>query len=385
MSDAAGQLAALRATTMHRKFIYLIWVPVLFMFAFWPVQTAFAQDLPSDVPSMELRLDSVTPIAQLSPVALVPPIRCDSSGNLYIRPFGPKIFNTPILKISPDGEKKASFSIDSSEGWQRGQVYDFAIERGGAMKLLAARATKERKVEFGVLSFDDDGQYRDSTTLKIALNTAVQFAVFPTGEYFVLGSRNVETSKHADKQPHSSAEAPEFPFVAPVAAVFNRNGDLIKEVRLSEGPPPDGNGTDDPSRQVPQSAVDLGSSDIGNDGNLYMSFQSPSVVYVINAEGIVVRTLTIHAPEKSPVVLGLANASALGLLLRFSKQSEKGVYENDAEILSLVNPETGERLYDYHVTSGLVTGTFACYIPKGMVFVGSPKDGVFSVLRARPH
>jgi len=53
-------------------------------------------------------------------------------------------------------------------------------------------------------------------------------------------------------------------------------------------------------------------------------------------------------------------------------------------VFSLVNPEIGERLYDYQSNTRL-GGALGCYTPKGLLFLGATKDRQFAILRAVPR
>ncbi len=85
---------------------------------------------------LTLRLEQTIPVRAVTGGFSLP-LKCDREGNVYIR--SASSFREPVLKVSPDGQKLADFSLASVPDWEKGEFYDFAIRPDGEVYLLAAR------------------------------------------------------------------------------------------------------------------------------------------------------------------------------------------------------------------------------------------------------
>ncbi len=66
-----------------------------------------------EVPRLNLRLKDEKPVAGESIPAMTGTIRCDSKGNIYLRPsVSLMLLDNPVIKISPEGKVTAIYSLD---------------------------------------------------------------------------------------------------------------------------------------------------------------------------------------------------------------------------------------------------------------------------------
>jgi hypothetical protein len=325
------------------------------------------------------------PLSGQGITSTVNPIRCDARGGIYFRTYTPRIFDAPILKFSADGKQRTVFSTESAKDWQEAHVLDFAIGADGRVHLLTSRPLrKERKIEFGIMAFSEDGKHLETIPIRMPLNSVDHIAAFPTGEYFIAGYRKIDNPQQEKPQQRSSETEDTRPEVEPVAAILDRSGTLIAEVKLPAGPLGVTEDSSDVVTSIPPGAIEGGMTTVGEDGNLYIIFRvSKPFVYVIAATGIVARTLSVVPPSEKAVALGLSVAQGVGLMVKFSERGPGSSYPTDKTVFSLISPQTGERLYDYQADKRLGPA-LACYTPRGLLFLGRAKEQL-GILRAEPR
>jgi hypothetical protein len=284
---------------------------------------------------------------------------------------------SPVVKFTPDGEGKAVYSLNSVPGWEGGDIYNFAVGHDGQVYLLAGRLDrKKKKVEFAIVTMNDQGGHRFTTTLKAPFDAVEHVGVFSSGEMVIWGHREI------GKMPEKSADRKDWGKrnVEPVTTILDRNGNLVKELELSLDSI-EGETSGDGQRSVGINSVSLGSVTMGDDGALYLMYRGKRPdVHVINAEGEIVRTLKITPPSERAVAMEIANAAGMGLMVKFGEKGEGTSFPGDKTVFSLIDRQTGERLYDYQ-SSMRLGPALACYTAKGFLFVGSSK-GQFALLRA---
>jgi hypothetical protein len=59
------------------------------------------------------------------------PLRCDGDGNIYLRGFEQGNPASPVLRLSPKGDRVTTFSIGNEASLQKGVVQDFAVSLDG--------------------------------------------------------------------------------------------------------------------------------------------------------------------------------------------------------------------------------------------------------------
>ncbi len=353
----------------------LAWAKVSLVF----VASATAQQAQAPiVPKYNLQAGDETPLGNLPAVATMAPIKCDAKGNIYVRFYQPRVFSAPIRKFTLDGENKAVYSTDNVKGWEGAEIIDYALAHDGQVYLLVDQLTDDKKLETGILTFDDAGHSLSSTRINFSLDSFDHLEVFSTGEFLVTGYRKVEEPpQQIPGTPPPKDEArqklPKDPPAEPATFVVSRGGDLINEVLFLTGPssgkPSDG----EPRLRVTAGAVMSSATVAGDDGNIYVMFQSDKpTVYAISANGEVVRTFKVEPPSEKSTAFAMTLASGVGLLLKTAEKNDRGSYPADQTWLSLINPETGERMFDYQL-SAQVGSALACYTPRGFFFLGGSK------------
>ena len=93
--------------------------------------------------------------------------------------------------------------------------------------------------------------------------------------------------------------------------------------------------------------------------------------------GLLTQALSVTVPLSLPLAAGV------GLLLTTAERQEMNrgaFYPGDRTFFSLVNSETGERLYDYQSNTKLGSA-LACYTSQGMLFLGN-SNGKLVIRRA---
>jgi hypothetical protein len=318
--------------------------------------------------------------------AIVSPTKCDAAGNIYVRFDQPKVFAAPVVKISSDGEKKAVFSLESAKDWETGEFYDFAVRSDGSLYLLAARWGKGREIERAILSFDEQGKYRFAMPLKASLKSVRHLAAFSTGEFLVAGWQESRSSSQKN-QDESQAQPSQPPDVDVRTLVLSPNGDLLREVSLAEDL--SAGTTAHASQSKPllmqESAFSLGRTAPGENGEVFLMFRaSIPEVYAIFPQAQVVRKVEVAPPSRDSQALKVLFSSGRGLVVQFAERGTGKSYNTALSVISVVDPQTGERLYDYQVT-GEIGGSFACYAPKGLLFLWTDKDGRLVLRRVVPH
>lgn len=348
-----------------------------FLFAY--SQVLLAQEL-SRTP---LRVDKVTPIGGLQRRPILNPIKCDTAGNVYLRFDQPRRYAAPIVKITPNGEHKVAFSLAAAKGWEEGELYDFVAQPGGAMYVLAARRGKDREIERAILSFNEEGGFQSAIPIKATLTSTDQLAVFSTGEFLLAGWVKAQDSSPSTNQ-GGKDNRPRQPDVGAKTLVLSPAGDLIREVSLWS----DFAETEtQPGKRLvlPASAISLGASAAGDRGEVYLMFRGAKPeVYVALGKARVVKRIEITAPSKDQVAVSMSYATGVGLVVQFAEKGLGESFNIGASVISVVDPQTGERLYDYQATPE-VGGVFACYSPRGLLFLSAEKDGAPILRRSVPR
>jgi hypothetical protein len=347
---------------------------------------AAGEGLTQEVPRLQLKVESVISVQGMMGGAILHPIKCDGSGNVYLRFEQPNAFFEPVVKISPKGERLAFFSQESVPGWEKGHMYDFDVGPDGAIHLLVARQIpKTRKVEHAVLTFTERGTHRSTTAIEAKFTSVDRVVAFSTGEFLLVGWRKLEQEGQAREGETSEGASKKEPPVEPVSVILDRGGNVIQEVDFS-GPVPSSEGGDTSNGRptVERTAVAAGVAVSGDDGNIYFMFRDEKpALLVLSATGEIVRVVKVGSPVERAVPLSLKQATGQGLLVHFAEKGPGQSFNTGASIFSLVNPQTGERMADWHSTPG-VGGALACYTPGGLIFVGN-REGNVAILRVAPR
>jgi hypothetical protein len=122
---------------------------------------------------------------------------------------------------------------------------------------------------------------------------------------------------------------------------------------------------------------------IHEDGNLYAMFRREEPqIHVISSDGAEVRSFGVKPPTEESEAIDLAVAAGAGLIVFFAEKGERTAYPANKMTFSLVNPQTGERIYDYQSNPRL-GGALGCYDRGSFLFLSS-SQGKLAVVRANP-
>lgn len=288
------------------------------------------------------------------------PIRCDQEGNIYFESaLPPAAKPQSILKISQEGKRLAEFSLQAVPGFDAGEWYGFNVGLRGELYLVAARQNQEKEAEFGIIEFSPEGRFRSATPIEERFRPR-QVAAFLSGEFLISGIQEVRAEGEGAKR-------------IPYTVIVDRSGRSVAKVSLPEdvdlNQKPSSTKTAGQSVPAadPISAIDLGNAVAGADGNIYLVRHGPSPkVYVISPAGAVLRNFQVDTPVDGALMFGVQYVVGNRLVFDFGVKLESG--RGWQQIISLVDGETGGRLYDYYLPEGRME-VFSCYSPNRFVFL----------------
>ncbi len=95
------------------------------------------------------------------------PLTCDDKGNLYFRTWSNDVFRAPLIKVSPKGEKLATFSLASEPEFAKygTGMHDFTVADTGEVDELAVGGATPKEAANYVVHFDKDGSLKSKTKL----------------------------------------------------------------------------------------------------------------------------------------------------------------------------------------------------------------------------
>lgn len=339
-----------------------------------------------EVPRLALAVRDEVPVPSEPAEGLLNPVRCDSRGNVYLRPWRDvKPMSAPVVKISLEGRREAQFSVDSvpdlGDDWA---FEDFALgPRGDLFALI--QSWEEKESQALIARFDDDGKFDSSLVLKQKFDPAL-LTITSTGQFFVTGSIPLsaeETRSYYESRQEEERRGP--PPARPYAGIFDRGGRLVVEVSFEKDKELGSEEDKDFPGALPGPLITLGRVVSGSDGNVYLLRRSrPAVVYVVSPLGELVRVLEVQPPAENFQVTHMMLGQGGRLLFQFAEEVEKGRYRTGASTFSLVNPETGERLTDY-VSTPEVGGSLACASTRELLFLGVTESERLAIRRVVPR
>lgn len=331
---------------------------LLFVMVSVPAQQHESKAATWPVPQMTLRVDDTVAEPSLPSTALGEQLRCDASGDIYLRFYKPENpFQAPIERISADGESRQTFSVAQVPGFENASINDFAVGSDGTVVLGLWGPTPG---EGTLVEFNSDGTFNSDSTIRLGDVSAFQIGLFASGAVLVSGTTEARLYKG---EPALSV---------PITEVLSPAGHVIKEVTLPgdvKPPKPTDAAFKMAILKLPDE-VTLGDDVPGSDGNIYLMrhFGTP-VVYVIGPDGSVVRTMHLSPPAKTASEGAIMQYSAAGnrLAIPFIVTGPDG--KTKSEVISVYDAESGERLFDYHVPAG-VGAALACYSANRFTFLG---------------
>jgi len=322
----------------------------------------------SKAPHASLRLERVKIASELAQSVFLD-LKCDSSGNLFIR-SDPDGFMA-IQKLSPRGERLGLYQAKSPDVKVDHAGYFSLGPDGDVYQIIMAH-----EITRYVFVYNADGTVRSEIKLQPGFPfVPSKVAVFPSGDLLVAG---LEYDK--------DRTAAMWPFTG----IFSSDGSLRKEVALVD----DENiramaASGDPKVVSPQNpssdrAVMQGAAETSQDGNVYLMRRlSPAIVYAISPGGAVIRRFTVDPGEGDFMPVAMHAAGGRMAILFRQEQTRK-------EIIKVVDLEGHETAtYDEPVVDGkqALGMAFACYAsnPEHFVFLTTMDDARLGVVIATPQ
>ncbi len=294
----------------------------------------------------------------------VMPLRCDSHGDIFLRPpltqGTPKSESQPtIAKIFSDGKRVAAFDLSAAatDGNPGLLLKTYAVNSDGTLFVLATSKGKNPTL----VKFDTDGHYSGSTTLDVNFEPQ-QMAAFSDGTFLAAG---VVLSKPSPKA--------EF---APFLAIFDRSGRLANAI--------DARATDPTQSLVPSRpgtlSLDMATSD-GSNVYLLRQGSSPTVV-VISQAGVIDRTLNLAYPYPEAHVTGMWVDDS-NLLVQYTRRNATPSGRSTFDLV-LYNSQTGEQITSYAKGADPdLGGSLACTDFKGgFTFLSANQQGTALLVKS---
>ncbi len=226
------------------------------------------------------------------------------------------------------------------------------------MYLLAARRGEERQIEPGIVQFSEQGRFRFTTELDAASYSLNQLAVFSTGDFLILGWER-ERPRTASLGETDRKQEQREDFVEPLLAVVNTAGEIEQRRRLgdTESAPSEG------AETVSLRSLSLATAVAGDDGFVYLMLrEEPARILVLSLAQGIVRNLLVIPPGETLSPMYLHYSQGVGLQVQFGERRGKRRMDLRSSFISLVHPQTGERLVDYRVTPE-IGGILGCHTP----------------------
>jgi len=333
----------------------------------------------AQIPQVELKPGEKTAVANQPSSGGIDPIRCDSRGNIYMRPVSAKsaALAAPILRISADAQNTTFFDVSSvpeikeSPGFE---IYDFAITKTGKILAVAGIATKGGNPFAAVIQVDGDD--KSASLIRIDSNFSPrQIAPMPSGMFLLSGVQ------------HSTKFAgPAFKQTgAPFTAIFDSRGKLVKEIQLPGDikiEEIDASKVEKPDITALQ-AVDLSRFVVADDGTIYMLRSGPMPkVYVISSAGEVIRSFPVATPPGDVTLSSIffaAGRLAFDFYLPASKDDSRVKL-----LIRIVDSETGRILWDY-VPTKEIYGIPACYSGQDFTLLAGTQDHRLALWKVSPQ
>ena len=273
---------------------------------------------------------------------------CDADGNMFFHGavVADSFNNSPIMKISHDGESTTYYKPSGNTGDQRVYFMDFTVSPAGTVRELA-------EVTGGVvvLAFGSDGNESSRTTLDVPDHVkSQQFASFENGEVIFYG--------YYDKDAPDALRGHRY------IGVFAPSGKLIKKIEDAE------------HLDLDQFAKHLqsGAATLGSDGNVYL-LRDKDVV-VISQSGEVLRRFPFNKNPSDAIADNIVYSD--GLLAIFLSVAQKGTPFLQRRYL-ILDSSSGEQR-GFYAPANDADGVDVCFSRKeGFTFLHNIKDTLYLV------
>lgn len=334
------------------------------------------RDEPAAWRTMQIR-DTV--FTRLDAIPMLSPLKCDAEGNIYIRPnnLGARFGWNEVLKFSPTGERKATFTMPSEL-----LAKQYFIANDGVVFVLAEEEQKSdplrnkpevsewKRANVFLVEYEKDGNLKRKTKLDSDFFPSGSFVIFPSGQMLI-------SATEAPKQ------RPAPPSNEPFTALFDSKGQLLLRITAKDDAwITEAVEAGDEKKIVPgkgrNPAITKGQAVIGSDGNAYiLRATSPAVIFVISNAGAVIRTLALPSgdPPLFPSIM-FENKGQLALVFQEPGQGGR-------ERIRIFNSSTGDVIETATVEPPLGAAV-ACFTPPQFTFLRE-KDGKFVFYLAEPR
>ncbi len=295
----------------------------------------------------------MTSIPGLSTRAFLLPTKCDDRGFIYFRGlFNGSADAAPVVRVAPDGSRYTLFQFDNLDGEALKGVQVIDYTPSGSNLFLLGRSSKDRPL---VLEYNSDGEFQKAVWLDTQIRPA-RFGVFQDGSLLVFG---------AEWRRATGAKVPQS---RSVLALFDRTGKLLKDLS---------SGTWQGSTASPAS-IDLALTASAAAGVYVMAYAAEPLLRAISAAGQIERELKLPPPGEGfkPTALRIDGTQAV---VEFSRQPQGN--QNVEERYVVYDLYSGERLREYQPAAH-VTGSFACYDPRGEFTFITVRSGRDAILKA---
>lgn len=305
----------------------------------------------AQVTPLQINLDKTVPVAGLPAGAILNAPKCGEHGDVYLRYFG-RVNNatSPLIKVAADGSAIVPFRFDAAgEDVKDLRVYDFTIA-GNSVYVVGV----DPKDVTWILRYETNGNFEEAIKLNRSI-FPVRIAVFPAGEFLILGTR-------ADASPASGKPAGEHDIGA--LELFSPSGQFLTDVSLKTDmlslSKKKGESEGDRRKGIDLSLLEAGG------GNVYLiPYQPKPSVSVISVAGKVSKEFSLATPEGYLPLS--AHAMSTQLLLELVQHGSSG---NDQFLFGIYDGQTGAMIYEYQLAKEL--GVFACYDWNGnFTFLGT--------------
>jgi hypothetical protein len=302
----------------------------------------------------------------------VEPAKIHQAGNIYLRYGMADSSYRPVVKLSSDGRKIASYDIPAAPGHEGSHLRDFCIDLQGNLVALVRHADGSSYL----LTFDSQGNFRSSVAVDKNIDP---YRMALVGDDMLVLSGRVPLPQQYPSRLSGSE---------PLVVVTNLNGKILKRVELpgdilSTMLQP---GSRPPKRDMAfEEAVAGAVMDAGEDKNVY--FARPGKrgsIYVISSTGLVLRQMPLKIPSDS-LLYGLrARGDELATVtIQHSEEGDRTRVTGSE--LQIYTTETGELLHRYLLDSN-ISLMLAGFHPGGLfIFVGTSADSTVALYRAQPR
>jgi hypothetical protein len=304
------------------------------------------------------------------------PLKCDAEGDVYLRGYQlGDLLAAPLTKVSADGTKRVEFNLRKVQGFDKAEIYDFAVGLHGDVYFLASTTLTERRIA----KFSDAGEFESSVVVDAPF-TPQKLAVFPSGQFFVAGEELVERTSTPTGRPFTAIIDASGRIVARLHLTGDVGSSNESVSKTADSKKADAKNDLTEQQQKDLTAIELGAVFIPGDGNAYlMRTTTPPVVYVVDAAGNQVRKLEIQPPDKGFEVVTFKVAYGK-IVTEFERKMQTP--PGGEQLLSVADTQTGIREIDYALPPE-VGGLFACYTPNFFLFVGQ-HEGHLAIKKAGP-